>query len=239
MSDKEKVIECLNRVLNGFETNKDIDLDDINFINNNIDVLKECNKETLRNFINNMLLQDNIGLSMKVLTKSGILFLSFPELEKLVDLEQPSKYHDYDAFKHTVEAVKYSEKDLVLRLTMLLHDVGKFETFNKDELGKITFYGHGDKGEKLASKMLVRLGYDKKMINEIGLDVKHHMDYAPTEKSFAKMLKELGNDINKVDKLLKVKLYDKYACRGMEGEQVKSSQEEDLAFRKLMDKYKR
>jgi len=239
MSSKEKLVECLNRISRNLANNENVDVEDVNFIKNNIEELKECNKETLRKCVNNMLVQDNIELSLKVLNKSGIMFLAFPELERLVGLEQPSKYHDHDAFNHTMEAVKHSEKDLVLRLTMLFHDMGKPDTYNKDETGKITFYGHGIKGENIAKKMLARLGYDKDITNEVCMYIRHHMDYAPTEKSFGKMLKELGNDINKVDKLLKVKLYDSYASKGKDDELADDARNNDAEFRKIMDKYKR
>lgn len=239
MSNREKLVESLNSILNNVENNESVNIDDVNFIKNNIEELKGCNKETLRNFINHMLLNDDIELSLKILNKSEILFFVFPQLERLKGLEQPSKYHNHDAFDHTMEAVKYSEKDLVLRLTMLLHDIGKFETYNKDENGKVTFYGHGIKGEKIAYKLLYNLGYDKNLINEVCLYINHHMDYAPTEKSFNKMLKEFGNDIYKVDKFLKVKLYDMYACKGKDDVLADNARNTDSEFRKFLDKYKR
>ncbi len=239
MSLQERMIENLKRILDRVSNGKEIEHDDLIFVRNNIEVLKTCNKEVLRKFINNMLLVDDIALSLKVLSKSGILFYAFEELEKLVGLQQPSKYHDYDAFGHTIEAVKYSEKDLAIRLAMLLHDVGKPLCYHKDENGKITFYGHGVKGEKIAYKLLKDLGYDKNLIEEVCLYVKHHMDYAPTEKSFNKMLKELGNDIDKVDKLLKVKLYDSYASKGMDDELADIARNNDEQYRKILGKYKR
>jgi hypothetical protein len=47
------------------------------------------------------------------------------------------------------------------------------------------------------------------------------------------MLKELGNDIGKVDKLLKVKLYDSYACKGKEDELADKARNADDEFRKI------
>ena len=235
MSSKEKMVESLNRI----SSCKEVCVEDVNFVRNNIDLLRECNKDTLRKFINEMLLKDDIEKSLKLLVKSGALFFVFPELERLVGLEQPNKYHKHDAFNHTLEAVKYSEKDLTLRLSMLLHDVGKPSTYNKDETGKITFYGHGIKGEQMAFRMLSRLGYDKNTITEVCLYIKHHMDYAPTEKSFNKMLKELGNDFSRVDKLLKVKLYDSYASKGKDDELADISRKNDEEYRKILGKYQR
>lgn len=233
MSNKERLVEALNNVL--VNSNNE----DVIFIRNNLDVLSECNKDTLKKFFDEMLVKEDIGASLKALVKSGVLFFLVPELERLVNLEQPIKYHQHDAFNHTIEAVKYSENDLVLRLTMLLHDIAKPDTYNKDEEGKITFYGHGVKGEGMAYRILNRLGYDKSVINEVCMYIRHHMDYAPTEKSFNKMLKELGNDIGKVDKLLKVKLYDSYASKGKDSDLADNARRIDSEYRKILSKYQR
>ena len=132
-----------------------------------------------------------------------------------------------------------SENDLILRLTMLLHDISKPSTRNVDENGKITFYGHPIKGCKKAYKMLMRLGYSNQICNEVSLYIRHHMDYAPTEKSFNKMLKELGNDVKRVDKLLKVKLYDRYASKGKDDEIAREAERIDGEYRKILNKYVR
>lgn len=195
------------------------------------------NNDVLRAFINKMLTLDNIALGIKVLEKSYALEIAFPEIGSLRGVEQPSKYHAYDVYGHTMEAVKYSENDLVLRLTMLLHDISKPNCKNVDENGKITFYGHGIKGCRKAYNMLSRMGYSKEICNEVSLYIRHHMDYAPTEKSFNKMLKELGNDINRVDKLLKVKLYDRYASKGKDDEIARKAEAEVEEYRKFLNKY--
>lgn len=233
MDIREELVKSLNNILDNPGE------EDIIFVRNNINLLSDCSKDTLRKFFNQMMVKEDINKSLKMLVKSGILFFVIPELERLVNLEQPSKYHEYDAFNHTMEAVKYSEKDLSLRLAMLLHDIGKPDTYNKDEDGKITFYGHPLKGERITYKILNRLGYDKDLVNEVCMYVRHHMDYAPTEKSFNKMLKELGNDISKVDKLLKVKLYDSYASKGENSELADNARNIDGEYRKILGKYQR
>lgn len=200
---------------------------------------EEINTDALRAFVNKMLTLDDIELGIKVLENSYALDIAFPEIGNLRGVEQPSKYHAYDVYGHTMEAVKYSENDLILRLTMLLHDISKPSTRNVDENGKITFYGHPIKGCKKAYKMLMRLGYSNQICNEVSLYIRHHMDYAPTEKSFNKMLKELGNDVKRVDKLLKVKLYDRYASKGKDDEIAIEAERIDGEYRKILNKYVR
>lgn len=197
----------------------------------------ELDKSDIREFINELLISDNIELSLVVLEKSGILYEVFDVFKELKGLKQPSNYHKYDVYNHIMEAVKYSEKDLILRMSMLLHDIGKKKTFQVSEENKITFYGHANEGAKMAYRYLMNLGYDKKFIDEVCLYIRHHMDYAPTEKSFNKMLKEFDNDLNKVDKLLKVKLYDKMACKGKDDMISVHAREIDSEYRTFLNKY--
>lgn len=230
--------ECLQRIVNGVKSGY-VDNDDVLYVRNNSKDLLQLDRAELRGFFSEMLCSEDIENSLKILVKSGFLFEIFPEFKDLDGLKQPSKYHDYDVLRHILCATCYSENDLALRLTMLFHDIGKKETCNIDETGKITFYGHGIKGAGMASRMLNRLGYDKKIIEEVCLYIQHHMDYAPTEKSFNKMLKEFSNDLGKVSKLLSVKLCDKYACKGKDSEIAKQAEEEFKNFKTFLDKYKR
>ena len=233
---EKEIIEAMSRIVSDSENNR-VNQDDLIFLRNNLKNIYNIDVEVLRKFVCAMLTKDDIDMGIKILEKSNVLMVAFPELEKTKGVEQPSKYHNHDVYNHIIEAVKYSENDLVLRLTMLLHDIAKPLTQNIDENGKITFYGHGIRGANLAYKVLHRLGFSRDVCNEVSLYVMHHMDYAPTEKSFNKMLKELGNDLGKVDKFLKVKTYDKYACKGKDDEIARKAEEEIGEYRKFLDKY--
>lgn len=64
------------------------------------------------------------GLAM--LDELGLVDMLFPELATLKDLEQPKKYHLYDAYKHSLKAYEYAPPRL--RFAALLHDIGKAES---------------------------------------------------------------------------------------------------------------
>lgn len=235
---EKEIIETMGRIVSDSENNK-VNQDDLIFLRNNLKSIGDVNVEELRNFVCSMLTKDDINMGIKILEKSNVMMVAFPELEKTKGVAQPSKYHNHDVYNHIIESVKYSENDLVLRLTMLMHDIGKPLTQNIDEDGKITFYSHGVRGANLTYKVLHRLGFSRDICNEVSLYVMHHMDYAPTEKSFNKMLKELSNDLNKADKLLKVKTYDKYACKGKDDEIAKKADLDNEEYRKYLNKYVR
>ena len=65
----------------------------------------------------------------RALLLSGHLFHFFPELVKLVDMEQA--YHDEDAFDHTMMVLQEAIRrnlSIEARFALLLHDLGKGET---------------------------------------------------------------------------------------------------------------
>ena len=52
---------------------------------------------------------------------------AFPELNSIINLPQNTIYHKFNAWEHTVEVVKNTPVNLVLRMAALLHDIGKGE----------------------------------------------------------------------------------------------------------------
>ena len=81
-----------------------------------------------------------------------VVAISFPELWECVGFEQNNPYHCYDVYRHIVESVRNIEPDLVLRLTMLLHDVGKPRCFEWGKDGNGHFYDHGHVSADIAEK---------------------------------------------------------------------------------------
>ena len=48
-----------------------------------------------------------------------------PEIREMVGFEQHTPWHRFDVWEHTLHVVENTPTDLVLRLTALLHDIGK------------------------------------------------------------------------------------------------------------------
>lgn len=61
----------------------------------------------------------------------------WPELESLVTLEQNNLWH---CWEHTIHAVETAPPDLVLRMIMLLHDIGEPRCKSTDEKEIDHFY---------------------------------------------------------------------------------------------------
>ena len=86
----------------------------------------------------------------------------WPELGPLVTLEQNNPWHCWGGWEHTIHAVEPAPADLILWLTMLLHDIGKPVCKSTDEKGVDHFYGHPVVSAKLADQILRALKFDNR-----------------------------------------------------------------------------
>lgn len=110
----------------------------------------------------------------------GILKIVLPEIQALKGVAQPYQYHqEGDVWNHTMNALKSLPETtpLVVRWATLLHDSGKPETFELKE--RIRFDHHVEFSRKIAKKILTRLKFPRKFIEEVCWLVEHHMVMVP------------------------------------------------------------
>ena len=106
--------------------------------------------------------------------ESGMTKIFFPEFDKAMETEQKNPHHMYSVGEHMLHSLKYVRNDKILRLTMILHDIAKPYTLQKDEDGIDHFYGHCDMGEEMSRKILRRLRFDNDTISKVCKLVKYH-----------------------------------------------------------------
>ena len=117
----------------------------------------------------------------------------WPELEPLVTLEQNNPWHCWGGWEHTIHTVEAAPADRILRLTMLLHDIGKPACKSTDENEIDHFYGHPAVSAKLADQMLRALKFDNKTRERVVTLVEHHDVQIPCrDRSIRKWLDRLG-----------------------------------------------
>ena len=126
-------------------------------------------------------------------TFPAVLGVVIPELLPAVGFDQRNCHHCLDVWGHTARAVGKAAKDSVIRWVMLLHDLGKPDTFTVDEQGVGHFYGHADQSEVIAHQVVQRLRFDKASAQRIVRLVRYHdRPFALTEKSMTRALRKLG-----------------------------------------------
>ncbi len=134
---------------------------------------------------------------LRIAYECGVTKVFFPEFDKAMETVQTNPHHCYTVGEHTLQSLKQVEGDKVLRLTMLLHDMGKPETLTVDEKGVAHFHGHADVSMDIAKKLLRRLKFDNDTIYMVGKLVKYH-DYGNNsnvnEKIVRRALHKIGED---------------------------------------------
>ncbi len=132
----------------------------------------------------------------RVLRQYGpVIFQVIPELAPQAGFDQKNPHHIHDIWTHTAMAVDAAAPEPVLRLTMLLHDVGKPAAFFTDEAGVGHFYGHGETGAEMAEGILRRLRCDTATRERVCLLIRNHDIKPPkTPRAARRLLARLGED---------------------------------------------
>ncbi len=110
--------------------------------------------------------------------QAGITKVFLPEFDVCMETPQNNPHHCYTVGEHILESMKKIRPDPVLRLTMLLHDIGKPAVRTTDNSGRDHFVMHGVAGRDMAEEILRRLKTDNHTIHEVCTLIYWH-DYRP------------------------------------------------------------
>ena len=176
--------------------------------------LKEVAAERIREEFIRILMSPRPHIGLILSHKLGLLAHIIPELETGIKVEQ-NKAHSFDVFEHILRTVEHSAKkefDLPTRLAALFHDIGKPATRRwSDEKKDWTFYGHDMAGARMAAKILARLAFPKKLIEEVTKLVRWHMFFSDTEQITHSAVRRIVARVGKEDiwRLMDVRTCDR------------------------------
>ena len=108
-----------------------------------------------------------------LLCESGLAARLLPEVDALRRMPATGGRHK-DVYRHTLLVVTRTPPDPVLRLTALLHDIGKPRTKTVAD-GAVHFPGHAEVGAEMARRLLRRLGADRELSDAVTLLVALHL----------------------------------------------------------------
>lgn len=128
--------------------------------------------------------------------ETGITREFLPEWDTCMETQQNTPHHCYTVGEHILHSLGNIRADKVLRLTMLLHDIGKPVVKTTDENGRDHFKMHGNESEKMARSILRRLKFDNDTIAKVCRLVKWH-DYRPLPemKAVRRAVNKIGEDV--------------------------------------------
>ena len=139
-----------------------------------------------------------------------VIGVFWPEVLDMVGFPQRNRHHCYDVWEHTLHALAQVPPELELRLTMLLHDIGKPGCCTIDASGCGHFKGHPARSAVLAEEMLRRLRADNATRETVVRLVAWHDRNIPrTRPGVASALRQLGE--TDLRRLLRIKRADNLA----------------------------
>ena len=113
--------------------------------------------------------------AFRVMQRHGLLAITAPKLDAMAGCEQ-NRFHAYDVWEHTLHCLDGCAPRLPLRLSALLHDLGKPDVREySDEKQDYTFHGHEQVGAKLAFELLSRLRFAGDQRDHVVALVRHHL----------------------------------------------------------------
>ena len=175
-------------------------------------LLEAIAKERIRDEFLKLIMTPRAADGVVVMEDVGLLRYVVPELREGLGCGQ-NKHHIYTVFDHNVRALNYcveKEYSLIVRLSALLHDVGKPRTKGGDGPDS-TFHNHEVVGAKMTMKILDRLKCSKEIVECVTHLVRCHLFYynvgEVTEAGVRRFLSRVGPE--NVDDLLKVREADR------------------------------
>lgn len=156
--------------------NFEVDKQTLNMMNEQKEELKTLSQERVFNEFRKALETNKPSIFFEVLRKADVLDVHFKEIYNLIGQAQPEKYHpEGDSYKHTMIVLDKSAeltKDLSIRFSALVHDLGKGIT-PKEMLPH--HYGHDKNGVALVEKFARRLKIPNSWMKCGKVSAKEHM----------------------------------------------------------------
>ena len=147
-------------------------------IRGNAAAMQAVAAERVRDELSRILTEGSARRGFELLHESGLLQQLLPEVAALRGVEQPPQYHpEGDVWIHTMLMLDGLQRpSLALAWGVLLHDVGKPETFTRTD--RIRFHGHVGRGVELAEDICKRLRFSNATKDRVLALVANHMKFA-------------------------------------------------------------
>ena len=216
----EDPLRMMRAIRFSLELGYSIDPETLAAINSMAQVIDRVATERIRDELLRILLVSKPSAGFNLMRKTGLLKMILPELLEGYRKRQ-NYYHKYTIYRHTMETVDSIERDPILRLSALFHDVAKPRVRRKVK-GRWRFLGHADASAELAREIMIRLRFSNEEITRITRQVSNHMfGYRKelSDRAVRRFIRRVG--VDNIDGLMRLRRADDLAHgwgRGFESE---------------------
>jgi poly(A) polymerase len=140
--------------------------------------------ERIRDEFIKLMMSNHPRVGISILVATGLAELVIPEIPKL-QLEIDEHHHHKDVYEHSLTVLEQAialeqrlgGKNLVIRLSTLLHDIGKPKTRALIPGGGVSFHHHEVVGARLAKERLKKLRFSNEVIDQVELLISLHLRF--------------------------------------------------------------
>ncbi len=196
-SFKKDPIRLLRAFRIASELNFVIEPNTIETIKKNAAHVMDSAGERIRNELMKLFRSSTSSRYIQQMVQTGLLFEIFPGFSDLAACLQ-NDHHDFDTFEHTLNAYGHLEQIInnitdyfpgcesyltlpmddntraLLKLSILLHDIGKPATKSVAPDGSVHFYGHASKSAQMAAVIGQRIKLSKNEMGYIDTTIRQH-----------------------------------------------------------------
>jgi poly(A) polymerase len=170
--------------------------------------------ERIGDEVTRILTEGGARKGFELLDEAGLLKVLLPEIEAMKGVEQSPEHHpEGDVFIHTMLTLSYLDSPTeTLAYGCLLHDVGKPACIRRED-GRLSFYGHMERGAEMAEEILRRLKRTRATRERVAYLVRNHLRHLQAPNMRVSTLKRfLGEE--GIDELLELTRIDALSANG-------------------------
>ena len=199
---KEDALRMMRAIRFSSQLNFSLDSEVITAIEENRGLMANISQERIRDELVKIINSKDPMIAFITMQRLGLLPYVMPELEETIKVEQGGE-HIYDVWEHSLRALQNgADKNYPfhVRLSALLHDIGKPRTRKADPKGKgWTFYAHEVVGAKMARKILDRLHFSHETRDKVVKLVRWHMFFSDPDEitlsAVRRLIRNVGPDL--------------------------------------------
>lgn len=159
-------------------------------------LIQNLSAERIRDEFSKIITGKNAYKVLKLMSENKILEEIIPEWSKTIGFDQKNIHHIYTVDEHILKSLELTSRDLIIRLAVLFHDIGKPRCYTFGEDGQGHFYKHEKYSVEIAEKLMLNLKFSKLDTERVCKIIRYHSLYRQNidEIFVKKMLNRFGEE---------------------------------------------